>query len=204
MTGIYKITSLSGKVYIGQSYNIYQRWSQYKSLDPKTMGIKLLNSLKKYGYKEHIFEVIHSLPNDVDQSILYEYEILYWEQYKEANNMLNCKYPGKGGKLSEETKQRISVSSKGKSRNKGPKSVEHRKNMSLAKIGKKHSTEHVTNLKKGKIGKGTKSIICINDNMEFNSLIEASLYYNINPKCISNVLSGWAKKTKNKLIFNYK
>lgn len=56
--GIYKITSPSGKIYIGQSTNIYKRWTIYRSLNRKAMGPKIYNSLQKYGHQNHIFEVI--------------------------------------------------------------------------------------------------------------------------------------------------
>ena len=31
MTGIYKITSPTGRIYIGQSVDIYYRWNDYKT-----------------------------------------------------------------------------------------------------------------------------------------------------------------------------
>lgn len=56
-SGIYKITSPSGKVYVGESINIRKRFLKYKNLNCKYQ-IKLYNSLNKYGYENHIFEVI--------------------------------------------------------------------------------------------------------------------------------------------------
>ena len=43
MVGIYKITSPSGKIYIGQSWNISDRISRYKTIRCKTQG-KIYNS----------------------------------------------------------------------------------------------------------------------------------------------------------------
>ena len=57
MIGIYKITSPTGKIYIGQSNNIENRKKFYKRLDCINQ-IKLYNSLLKYSWKQHIFEVI--------------------------------------------------------------------------------------------------------------------------------------------------
>lgn len=48
MIGIYKITSPSGKIYIGQSVNIERRFLDYKKSLKKSQ-IKLYNSIKKYG-----------------------------------------------------------------------------------------------------------------------------------------------------------
>lgn len=55
--GIYKITSPSGKIYIGESKDILTRWVYYRNLSCKGQG-KLLNSLKKYTPESHIFEII--------------------------------------------------------------------------------------------------------------------------------------------------
>jgi predicted GIY-YIG superfamily endonuclease len=46
---IYKITSPSEKVYIGQSRNIQRRVKNYKRIDCKQQTI-LYNSINKYGW----------------------------------------------------------------------------------------------------------------------------------------------------------
>ena len=55
--GIYKITSPSKKIYIGQSIDIEYRWKSYKRLHCQTQT-KLYNSLKKYGSDKHKFEIL--------------------------------------------------------------------------------------------------------------------------------------------------
>jgi len=55
--GIYKITSPSGRVYIGQAVNIKKRLARYKALDCQEQT-KLHRSFVKYGFDAHIFEVI--------------------------------------------------------------------------------------------------------------------------------------------------
>lgn len=51
--GIYKITSPTGKIYIGQSVNIEKRWnSYYKNLSCKEQRI-IYNSLKKHGFENY-------------------------------------------------------------------------------------------------------------------------------------------------------
>ena len=85
MTGIYKITSPSKKVYIGQSIDIEKRFKQYKRLDCKKQP-KLYNSLKKYNPENHVFEIIEECL--VEQ--LNEKEI-YWKQhYNSIKEGLNC------------------------------------------------------------------------------------------------------------------
>jgi len=134
MVGIYKITNPNSGVYIGQSWNIEKRHAFYKNLLCKNQ-IKIYNSIKKYGWKNHYFEIIHKLPNDVSQDILNNYEIFYWQQYKDCGfKMLNIRQPGSNGKLSTETKIKIGEKSKGKKR-----SIESRKKMSEKMMGNKNS-----------------------------------------------------------------
>ena len=55
--GIYKITSPSKKVYIGQSIDIEKRFKGYKSSLHQSSGL-LKKSFFKYGTDSHIFEVL--------------------------------------------------------------------------------------------------------------------------------------------------
>lgn len=113
MVGVYKITNPSGKIYIGQSWNLDSRKSYYKGLFCKDQPA-IFNSLKKYGWSKHSFSVICELPEDVTQEVLDNYEIFYWQQFKDCNfEILNVKQPGKGGKHSQKTKSKISDSKKG-------------------------------------------------------------------------------------------
>lgn len=63
---IYKITSPSNKIYIGQTWDWIKRKSVYRRNACKGQ-IKLYNSLVKYGFINHILEIIHELPEDIDQ-----------------------------------------------------------------------------------------------------------------------------------------
>lgn len=111
IVGIYKITSPSGKVYIGQSWNILDRWMDYKCLSCKNQR-KLYNSFISYGIDCHKFEIAHELPLDVEQKDLDNFEYCYWDLYKSCGmELLNLREPGSSrGKHSEETKKRMSVS----------------------------------------------------------------------------------------------
>ena len=122
MVGIYKITSPSGKVYIGQSWDIQKRWSDYKGMQSNSQR-KLEYSLSKYGIQSHVFEVIHELPVDVEQEVLDRYEQLYMDAYRDGGvELLNIREGGSNGKLNQETKNRIGKANKGKpSSNKGKK-----------------------------------------------------------------------------------
>lgn len=159
MVGIYKITSPSGKVYIGQSWNIEQRKGYYSRLRCNRQP-KLYASLVKHGWDAHTFEVIVPLPEDIDQSVLDNYEILYWQQHMDCNvDLMNTRGPGVGGKHSEETKQKMSKSFKGINKgrpswNKGVCfSEESKKRMSDSKKGSRHTEETKQKMSKTRTGR---------------------------------------------------
>lgn len=54
---IYKITSPSGKVYIGQSKNLQVRFTMYRNQTENKQPV-LLNSIKKYGWESFKIEII--------------------------------------------------------------------------------------------------------------------------------------------------
>jgi hypothetical protein len=112
MIGIYKITSPSNKIYIGQSTNIKQRWNQYNNLACKSQT-KLYNSFQKYGVNNHVFEVIE----ECNENQLLERET-HWKNYYKVLEIpsLCCRMDGKGGYDSNETKLKKSQSSLNKPR----------------------------------------------------------------------------------------
>ena len=58
MIGIYKITSPSGKIYIGQSTNIETRWKRHKYYFKHSTNRKIKNSFNKYGLVNNVFKII--------------------------------------------------------------------------------------------------------------------------------------------------
>lgn len=84
MTGIYKIESPTGKIYIGQSVDIAKRWLLYKGIKDDKKQPLLERSLIKHGYDKHKLTVIHELPFDVSKEVLTEYERIYMDAYREA------------------------------------------------------------------------------------------------------------------------
>lgn len=100
--GIYKITSPSGKIYIGQSKDIKKRWSYYKKLHCKAQ-VKLYNSFKKYGVALHAFDVL----KECDSKELNRLEIHYINLFNTFNteNGLNLNGGGLAAEyVSEETR----------------------------------------------------------------------------------------------------
>lgn len=117
MTGIYKITTPSNYVYIGQSVNIKKRWNEHKW--PTKRSVSLIGrSINKYGYKNHSFELLHELPADIDKKTLSAYESLYMDLYRNAGflllNISDAKDSNYGYVPSEETRKRHSEKMKGR------------------------------------------------------------------------------------------
>ena len=135
MVGIYKITSPTNKIYIGQSWDIKNRWKGYKYTKQNKSINKLQSSFIKYGLKNHIFEIIHELPYDITQNILDNYEILYIQLYKNCGfTLLNIRDGGSKGKLSQETKNKLKNINTGKNNYFwGKKRPDHSKNISGSK-----------------------------------------------------------------------
>lgn len=105
MIGIYKITSPTGKIYIGQSINIKRRLARYKSLQCHAQT-KLYHSLKKYGFKSHKVEILR----ECEKTKLNELEIYYIDLFKTCTSFLglNLRGGGANGKHSLETKRKQS------------------------------------------------------------------------------------------------
>ena len=151
MVGIYKITSPTDKVYIGQSWDLEKRVKCYKGLHCKCQ-IKLYNSLVKYGWEEHTFEVTHQLNKENTQLEMNYWETFYWQKCKdEGLELLNVREPGSNGKMSEESKRKMSEAHKDKPRT--PHSEETKRKMSEAKKGKSRSEET-----KRKMSKAVRSV----------------------------------------------
>lgn len=113
MIGIYKITSPTGKIYIGQSNNIKLRFAAYKRISCEKQP-KLFNSLLKYGFVNHKFEILEQC----EICELNDKERYYQDLFNATGkNGLNCqltKTKDQNGRHSEETKLKISISSKGR------------------------------------------------------------------------------------------
>ena len=97
---VYKITSPSGKNYIGSSVNYKRRLTQYKGTGAKTQTI-LYNSFAKHGFDNHVFEIVELCTKE---NVL-EREYYYGSLYKVLGEKgLNCKLP-KFGEKYENTRQ---------------------------------------------------------------------------------------------------
>jgi group I intron endonuclease len=146
MIGIYKITSPSGKIYIGQTTNYSKRYNAYKNHKCKGQP-KLFASIEKYGFINHTIEIV----KECQVEYLNYYERYYQEYYESVLNGLNLRYTAttdKSGFMSEESKKKMSDSGKGK-----VMSEEWRKNLSIAGMGRKHTEEEKQKISQANKGK---------------------------------------------------
>lgn len=153
MKGIYKITSPSGRVYIGQSINIERRFRYYKGVACKEQ-IKIYNSLLKYGVDAHIFEVLELCETEELNNRERHYQDLY-DSVANGLNLLYVKSEHFNGGHSEESKKKISDSLKGRTftdehkykiglnNSRRVMSAETKEKHRLNRLGKKASAESI-------------------------------------------------------------
>ena len=131
--GIYKITSPTGRIYIGQSLNIHKyRKAHYARNECKDQP-RLCNSINKYGWETHSFEIVEEcLFEDLNC------RERFWQDYYVATgkNGLNCvlvSCEDIKAITSDETRAKMSASRMGVRR-----SEETKKKLREAKTGDKN------------------------------------------------------------------
>lgn len=149
--GIYKITSPTGRVYIGQSVDINHRFGSYIKMYVKNEGqVKLYRSFLKHGVENHSFEIIE----ECSEEELNCRERFWQDDFDVLNGGLNCrltKTEDKSGKVSNETLSKMSQASIGNQHWLGKThSQETKDKIGNANRGRKHSEE--INKSKGRKG----------------------------------------------------
>lgn len=111
ITGIiYKYTSPSGKVYIGQTVNERKRRKKFLNLNEDYAGLKINNARLKYGPESFDYEVLEKkVYNSSEECIeeLNKLEIYYIGKYDSFKNGYNMSIGGEdssGYKMAEEQK----------------------------------------------------------------------------------------------------
>jgi len=192
------INKINNKVYIGMTGQVpYKRWEGghgYKNC-------YFYNAIIKYGWENFEHKI---LIDNLTKEEAEEKEKYFIKKYK-SNDKVHGYNICEGGKvnsgfhLSKETKEKLSLSHKGKSpSNKGKKlSEETKEKISLSQKGKpkfklrgkQRTVEHCLKL--------SKKIICIDTGEIFLSIKVASEKYNISRSSISNCLKKRAKSSGN-------
>ncbi len=131
-SGIYIIrNNIDKRIYIGSAFNIRKRFNVHNSLlrRNKHHSKKLQNFYNKYGKNSLIFEVLEYC----NKKVLLKKEQYYIDKYDPIKNGFNnSKNAGNiaGFKMTKKSRMKISAALKGK-----PRSLEHRKALSLAHKG---------------------------------------------------------------------
>ena len=161
MKCIYKLTSPSNKIYIGQTINFKNRMGKYKNVNCKNQT-KIYNAIKKYGFDSFKVEVLIEVES---KEYLDKLEKFFIKFYNSFENGYKCNTGGKFYKISEEQKKRLSKVNK--------ETTKQRLNIRVA------STDIDGNILK-----------------EFDSLKDASIFYNTSSSNISRSAKGQYKKLK--------
>lgn len=229
MLGIYKITSPSNKIYIGQSVDIKRRWGEHKT---DSYFSKLRYSFKKYGFESHKFEILE----ECSVELLNERERYYQDLYDVLGpNGLNLKLTevnDRSGFYSQELRDKLSNSQKEYNKNltneqrlsKNKKNSDSKKHKQLSEVHKENSTEGVRRywsrkiknqteeesillskkmqlIRKGQLSSLNSKRVIDELTMEtFDSIKLASETTNYSMNSLSNMLRG---VTKNKTNFKY-
>jgi len=222
MIGIYKIENPNGNVYIGQTVDYEKRISAYSRNNCKDQRA-LYNSLIKYGFENHKVELI----KECSIAELSDYERFYQEAYNSVEDGLNCVYvtsSDKTGRVSDDTKRRMSEAKKGivftddhkrklSEAKKGMKQSEESKkkrseslkrhfktygfNPKRGTIGKKYSEESKKRMSERNARAMSKAVIDLSTGVFFSSATEAAYCY-----CVSRTTIGRRiKDPMNNLIF---
>lgn len=221
---VYKITSPSGRVYIGSTINIKSRLYHYKSYNCKQQ-YKLYASLKKYGYELHEVEVIEE-PIREDLRKREHYWGMYYDTL--SSNGLNLSLPKSDedyATISQEARDKMSKARKGKKLKKEHRdnivsaltgrvlSPETRLKISNSLKGKKHTEERKLKISIGNKGKkhteetilkltelNTKLVLCLETGIYYKSVREASDIFGISSNHLSRMLRG-VRTNKTTLIY---
>lgn len=200
ISGIYKIINrINGKIYIGQSIDIYRRWKEeshfYKCND------YLRNAFNKYGLENFDFEILEECSiEELDEKEIYYISLYRSNEHKFGYNLTSG---GSHCNFTDKAKAKMSKSHKGKNCGKTHPlygkhhSIESKKKMSESQKGNKNHLGHKhSEQTKSIISKcNSKKVKCIETGCIYNSIKEASEKTNTNNACICLCCKGKLKKT---------
>ena len=189
---IYKHTSPSGKVYIGQTCQKPEnRWNNGKGYKSGYFYC----AIKKYGWNNIKHEVLFTGLDQLNADIIEEDLIYYYKQIGKSYNLANGGFVNKGWHQSEESKKKISEANKGKKM-----SDEAKEKIRLSKLGENNPNygkspseeirQKISKALKGKRAKRVKQIDPESGEVVkiWNSQTEACEFYNGNPSLISDAI----------------
>lgn len=158
---------------------------------------RLYNSIKKYGWENHIWEIVE----ECEINVLYERERFYGEKFNVLGiKGLNCILPKNGEKkcgVSEETRHKMSESKMGEKNTFYGKThtQETKDKISSAQTGRKHTKEHREKVSKNNARSNSKIVIDMNTGIFYDNARDAA-------DCLGYVRSTLRSRLNGGLINN--
>ena len=181
-SGVYKITSPSGKIYIGEAINIRKRLKRYFRLECVRQN-KLYNSFLKYGVINHIFEVIEEC--DINDLKCRE---RYWQDYydvlgKNGLNLILTSCENNIKIWSEDVKSKMIDKLKQRYKNGAINPFKDKKH-------KKETIELLSKINKGSNNPRAKIVIDLQTGVFYYSATEVAEIWGINKTTLQCKLNG--------------
>lgn len=199
--GIYKITSPTGKIYIGRSVNIRKRAFAYLKYSNSIRQRKLFNSFDKYGIESHNIEIIHECDvNELDYC-----EIKLIADFNSVVEGLNCSTGGVNYKTSEETRNLLRLKQKAYWSNPENKRIRIPwcKGKKMSEEFKKSISQSRKNSKKCKLGNNPKAklVLDLSTGIYYDTLKEACEALCMNYRTVKYHVQGKSKVKKTSLTY---
>lgn len=153
--GVYKLTSPSGKCYIGQSVDLRRRFTEYRRVEFSTQN-HLYNAVKKYGWDNFEVEILWGTNKPKRftnlNMLLDTLEVAWIKKYDCVDSGYNIQEGGfKGYTIDAETRKKMSIAATGKKH-----SFESRRKMSASAKGRIFSEETRQKLSEVRMSKDPK------------------------------------------------
>lgn len=213
---IYKITNPNGRLYVGKTYNTRKRINAHRCASKKERtGIILLNSIRKYGWENHKFDIIEEIADELmnEREMFWIAELkTYCYEYPGQMNMTK----GAEGQRSTwmhdiERRKKASKSAKGEGNNFfGKRHTEKNKKL-IGELTRARHLERGTRIPEWGAEKGRnvvrRPVVCYNMDgcflSEYTSLTDAANKLKI---AVESVKDSLKKDTwvRSKYFFRYK
>jgi len=206
-TGIYKITSPTGRIYIGQSIDIRTRHRDY--VYNVAVQSRLSRSFAKHGQQNHIFETIELCGKDELNT-----RERYWQEHFEVvgKNGLNCiltESPSKPRVYTEACREKMSKNRTGEKNHRyGKKLQEYMvdiiRNTHTGKIvseeTKRKRRESIGDKQTGGGNPRARKVVCTQTGKEWGCILDCAAELGMNRKTLNDQLIG-RYRNKTSVVF---
>ena len=201
-SGVYMLTSPSGKMYIGQTTDLYTRLHSYKK--HKCIGQDgILNALNKYGFENFKIDILFLVSNNENiRTLLDEVEIYLINKYNSTNSGIGYNIQNGGYenvKHSDFTRHKISESLKGKIQSK--ETIEKRVNKIRGLKRSQECKDKLSKVHSMAVEKYTKDGVFIE---EYSSATKAAKENNLKATCSVTDVCNNKRKSAAGFVFKYK